>query len=756
MQLQIHRNYLVNLIDFGQDFYRFSLNELHRKDSSHETLSSASHPRLPYGEPDAGTGGFPPLRQPRKPHDLRHGRPSGGPCRRKGGCPIKALTHPSVYAGGSASPARSRGEAGYAQSCRLLDQHTRDMVTLAAQGRYDPVAGREVELNRLLQILLRRSKRNPVLLGDPGVGKTAVAEALAQRMARGLVPEQLRSCRLLALDLGSLVAGTKYRGEFEERIRDLLREAARAGNVILFLDELHTLLGSGSAEGAIDGANLLKPALARGELQMIGATTSDEYRKLTEKDPALERRFQPVRVPEPSPEGARAILRTLAPRYGLHHGLTFQPEALDAAVELSVRYLPDRRLPDKAIDLLDEAAALARMRTTESSRQLRALENRVRQAGRARDEAVDRQDYESAARYRDAETDFRQALEEERQRCLADRSPSPVTAGEIARVVSLWTGIPLEHLTRSERDQLLDLEVRLRRRVIGQDAAISAVARAVRRSRAGLKEPGRPAGAFLFLGPSGVGKTELCKGLAQALFGAEDALLRFDMSEFSQSHTASRLTGAPPGYVGHEDGGQLTEAVRRRPYAVVLFDELEKAHPDVWSLLLQIMEDGILTDAHGRRTDFRNTIIVMTSNAGGERLSAGISTGFAPPADAGDVVQGELRRMFRPEFLGRLDEIVVFHALSPEHMEDIARKLLGEFSRRLEKNGVAFLPSAGAVGLLARQGSDPRYGARPLRRLIRTKVEDPAAELLLREQVSAGGTLYLEADGDRLVLSPLA
>ena len=659
---------------------------------------------------------------------------------------------------GSGSP-RSRGEgisltAGV--STRLLDQHTRDMVTLASQGRYDPVAGRETELDRLLQILLRRSKNNPVLLGEPGVGKTAVAEALAQRMAQGLAPEALRHRRLLALDLGSLVAGTKYRGEFEERIRDLLREAARAGNVILFLDELHILLGSGSAEGAIDGANLLKPALARGELQMIGATTPDEYRKLTEKDPALERRFQPVQVPEPTPETARIILRTLAPRYGLHHGLTFQPDALDAAVRLSVRYLPDRRLPDKAIDLLDEAASLARMRTSESSRLLRALEGKVRRAGRARDEAIDRQDYESAARYRDAEADFRQDMEAERRRCLSVRSPTPVNAGDIARVVSLWTGIPLERLTRSERETLLDLESRLRRRVTGQDAAVSAVAQAVRRSRAGLKEPGRPAGAFLFLGPSGVGKTELCRALAQALFGGEDALLRFDMSEFSQAHTVSRLTGAPPGYVGHENGGQLTDAVRRRPYAVVLFDELEKAHPDVWGLLLQIMEDGVLTDSHGRRTDFRNTVIVMTSNTGGDRLSAGVSLGFAPPDDAAETsAREELRKVFRPEFLGRLDEIIVFHALDAAHMEIIARKLLEEFSLRLEESGVSFLPSAGAVDLLARKGLDPRYGARPLRRLIRTAVENPAADLLLREEVTAGGTLYLEADNDRLVLSAL-
>ena len=632
-----------------------------------------------------------------------------------------------------------------------MDQYSRDMLLDAAQGRYDPVSGREPELDRVIQILLRRSKNNPVLVGEPGVGKTAVAEALAQRMALGLVPEALREQRLLMLDLGALIAGTKYRGEFEDRMKKLLREVG--GNVILFLDELHTILGAGGAEGAIDGANLLKPALARGEIKLLGATTAEEYRRIVEKDPALERRFQPVRVEEPEPGQARAMLDVLLPRYSRHHGLLFRPEALDAAVSLSVRYLPDRRLPDKAIDLLDEAASRKRMDREARQEELRALEGRVLRAERDHAAALAECDRRQALRCRAAEADFRREWLARQQ---AGREPGAVTARDVAQVVSQWTGIPTASLTRSERETLLELETALRRRVTGQDAAVSAVARAVRRGRTGLKEPGRPVGAFLFLGPTGVGKTELCKALAQVLFGREDALLRFDMTEFSQAHTASRLTGAPPGYVGHEAGGQLTDAVRQRPWSVVLFDELEKAHPDVWGLLLQIMEDGVLTDSHGRKADFRNTILVMTSNLGGAGLSSGVSLGFSGgPGSDSAFLRRELREVFRPEFLGRLDEIVVFRPLERPHMEAIAKKLLSGVSSRLEESGVGFLPSARAISLLAEQGTDRRYGARPLRRLIRTQVEDPAAELLLREAVGPGGTLYLDAAEEGLVLSPL-
>ena len=664
----------------------------------------------------------------------------------------------SLGGSGGAYYSRSRSEQEYSSpasstSTRLLDQHTRDMVQLASRGHYDPVTGREEEIRRVIQILIRRSKNNPLLLGEPGVGKTAVAEGLAQRMAAGLVPDQLRSKRLLALDLPSVVAGTKYRGEFEERMKNILGEVHRAGNIILFLDELHTVIGAGSAEGAIDAANIIKPALARGQLHLIGATTQEEYRRVIRKDSALERRFQPIQIAEPTEPQALAILQSLAPRYGHHHGLTFAPDAMEAAVSLSVRYLADRRLPDKAIDLLDEAASQARMDLLEPPEDLLLLEERVHTAARERDQAIACHDYERAALCRDAEKGFQKEWEERLDQWQSSQSDPVVSGKEVAAVVSQWTGIPLAALTQQEKDRLLALEDHLAKEVSGQTQAVKAVAKAIRRSRAGLKEPGRPVGSFLFLGPTGVGKTELSKALARFLFGTEEALLRFDMTEFSEKHTSSRLTGSPPGYVGHEDGGQLTEAVRQRPYAVLLFDELEKAHPEVWGLLLQIMEDGILTDSQGKRTDFRNTVLIMTSNVGGEKLSAGTPLGFS----AGDgqrasdaALQRELRQVFRPEFLNRLDETIVFHPLGKTEMTAITRKLLDQLAGRLREKGVDLQVTDGAVDHLAKAGWDPRYGARPLRRLIRNQVENPAAELLLRGELGERSVLKVEEEAGRL------
>ena len=588
---------------------------------------------------------------------------------------------------------------------RLTDKYSRDLTRLASLGSLDPVIGREAEVERVLQILSRRSKNNPALIGEPGVGKTAIAEALALRLVSGNVPESLRGKRLLSLDVASMVAGTKYRGEFEERVNGILQEVARAGNVILFLDELHTIVGAGSAEGAVDAANILKPALGRGAFQVVGATTTEEYRKYIEKDAALERRFQPVLVKEPDRAAARAILEGLRPRYELHHRLTIADGALDAAIALSVRYLPDRFLPDKAIDLMDEAAARVKL---------------------------------------------------EPRPLLGRRM---VTAADVATACAQWTGIPLSSITRSESERLLALESELHRRVVGQDAAVSAVARAIRRSRVGLKEPGRPVGTFLFLGPTGVGKTELCKALAASLFGSEDALIRFDMSEYMEKHTVSRLVGAPPGYVGHEEGGQLTERVRRRPWSVVLFDEIEKAHPELWSVLLQVMEDGVLTDGLGRKTDFRNTVLVMTSNLGARHLAdKSPALGFTDGGAAGEtdrrraLVLEELKKTFSPEFLGRLDQVILFDRLTREENEAVTRRLLDGVGERLRALGLELDAPEEAVACLARAAEGGERGARPLRRAIREQVEDPAAQLLLEGAASAGDTLRLTADGERVAV----
>ena len=646
---------------------------------------------------------------------------------------------------------RPRAQGG---DTRLTDRFSRDLTRLAALGNLGPLVGREREVGRVIQILARRTKNNPALIGEPGVGKTAVAEGLALRMASGSVPEPLRGKRLLSLDLVSMVAGTKYRGEFEERVNQVLAEVRRAGNVILFLDELHNIVGAGSAEGAIDAANILKPALSRGEIQVVGATTLEEYRKYIEKDAALERRFQPVKVAEPTPEQAKAILRGLRRRYEEHHGLAISDGAIDAAVELSRRYLPDRYLPDKAIDLIDEGAARLRMEE-EVPVSLRALSDRAERAAREKAQAIAMQDFERAAMLRDAEADFRRELDRKQTR-QKGTSARELSREDVAAVLAQWTGIPLESITKGEAKRLLELEGELHRRVVGQEKAVSAVAAAIRRSRVGLKEPNRPIGVFLFLGPTGVGKTELCRALAAALFGSEDALIRFDMSEYMEKHAASRLVGSPPGYVGHEEGGQLTEQVRRRPWSVVLFDELEKAHDDMQNILLQVMEDGQLTDGQGRKADFRNTVVVMTSNVGARKIvSKSPPLGFAGGSSSDrrrEEVMAELKGRFKPEFLNRLDEVILFDRLERRDLERIALRMLGGVRERLSGLGGDLDARWEAVTLLADPGAETEQGARPIRRAVRRRVEEPAADLLLSEQLTAGDTLCLAVERVDLVL----
>ena len=642
---------------------------------------------------------------------------------------------------------------------KLTDRFSRDLTRMAITGRLDPVVGREQEVARVIQILSRRTKNNPALIGEPGVGKTAVAEALALRLAAGAVPEPLRDKRLLSLDLSAMVAGTKYRGEFEEKLKHVLQEVRRAGNIILFIDELHTIVGAGSAEGAIDAANILKPALSRGEIQVLGATTLDEYRRYIEKDSALERRFQPVTVREPSREETLAILRGLRGRYETHHHLTITDGALTAAVDLSIRYLPQRFLPDKAIDLVDEAASRARLSTRVLPEELQKLEERAVQTGRQLAEAIRKQDFEEAAMLRDAEGDFRRELEAGKRRWQAEHAPRAVGEEHIQAVLSQWTGVPVSDPTERDRQALATLEESLHRELLGQDEAARTVARAVRRGRLGLKDPRRPVGCFLLLGPSGVGKTQLCRALAAALFGSQDALLRFDMSEYMEGHSVSRLIGSPPGYVGHDEGGQLTERVRRNPWSVVLLDELEKAHRDVWSILLQVMEEGVLTDAQGRRTDFRNTVLVMTSNLGARHFRAQGRLGFLPEegtdrAEVERAVLAEARRTFAPEFLNRLDGTLIFHPLDGDSLAAITRQLLDQTGERLSALGVSLQVEEEAVRLLARAGGDRDYGARPLRRAIAAQVEDPAADLLLEGALCSGGTLRVVAEGDRIQVRP--
>ena len=659
---------------------------------------------------------------------------------------------PRAAAGGSTPLShREDGKKG-----KTLAEFTRDLTEAARQGKLDPVIGREKEIQRVIQILSRRTKNNPVLIGEPGVGKTAIAEGLAQRIAAADVPEELLDKRVLSLDLSGMVAGTKYRGEFEERIKKTIDEVKKAGNVILFIDELHTIVGAGSAEGAVDAANILKPALSRGEIRVVGATTLNEYRKYIEKDAALERRFQPVTVAEPTPETAIEILKGLRDKYEAHHKLTITDEAIESAVRLSVRYINDRFLPDKAIDLMDEAASRVRMDAESASPELKSLEEKIAALRKEKAEVLAAQDYEKAAQLRDIEQNYLEQADIERENWRKNLAVNRGIVGEedIAKVVAGWTGIPVTRLTEDESQRMLKLEEVLHKRVVGQDEAVTAVAKAIRRSRVGLKDPKRPIGSFLFLGPTGVGKTELCKALAEVMFGSENDMIRIDMSEYMEKHTVSRLVGSPPGYVGHEEGGQLTEKVRRKPYSVVLFDEIEKAHEDVWNILLQILEDGIVTDSQGRRVDFKNTIIVMTSNVGARNITAADKPlGFdGRETDADEkacfdrikqAVMDELRRTFKPEFLNRIDETIVFRQLTEEDIRRIAQRMLEITGKRMAQQGITLLADDEAVTALAKDGFDPQYGARPLRRAIQNEVEDAVAEQMLEGKLQSGDTAHI-------------
>lgn len=640
---------------------------------------------------------------------------------------------------------------------KTLDEFSTDLTALAREGKLDPVIGRSVEIGRVIQILSRRTKNNPVLIGEPGVGKTAVAEGLAQRIVAENVPETLVDYRVLSMDLGKMISGTKYRGDFEERITNYLDEAKAADDVILFIDELHTLIGAGSAEGSMDAANVFKPALSRGEIQVIGATTLNEYRKHIEKDTALERRFQPVQVNEPSREDAVEILFGLRERYEQHHNLKITDEAVEAAVELSTRYIQDRYLPDKAIDLIDEAGSRVRTNLLTTPPHLKELEENIQKLNSQKLEAVQNQDFEKAAKLRDEQGELRRVLKMH-QDAWAEKQADVVTPEDIASVVSVWTGIPVTMLTEAESERLMKLEETLHERVVGQDEAVKAVSKAIRRSRVGIKEPGHPIGSFLFLGPTGVGKTEVCRTLAKAMFQDEDAIIRMDMSEFMERHTVSKLIGSPPGYVGYDEGGQLTEKVRRKPYSIVLFDEVEKAHPDVWNALLQIMDDGRLTDAQGRTVDFKNTIIVMTSNIGARDILGKSSLGFAkftqstdtrPVEELREKIMGELKRTFQPEFLNRLDDIIVFHQLEKAHIRAIAGKMLQQLQQRSAQLGIQISIEDSAADLLAERGFDPLYGARPLRRTIQSSLEDAIAEKILEGSYTEGDRMIVTGvDGE--------
>lgn len=633
-----------------------------------------------------------------------------------------------------------------------LDSLARDLTAVARDGGLDPVIGRAKEIERVIQVLSRRTKNNPVLIGEPGVGKTAVVEGLAQRIINNEIPETLRNKRVMTLDMGTVVAGTKYRGEFEDRLKKIMDEIRQAGNIILFIDELHTLIGAGGAEGAIDASNILKPSLARGELQCIGATTLDEYRKYIEKDAALERRFQPIQVDEPSTEEAVQILFGLRDRYEAHHRVNITDEAIRQAVQLSDRYISDRFLPDKAIDLIDEAASKVRLQSYTIPPNLKELEQKLEEVRKEKDAAVQSQEFEKAASMRDKEQKLREELDRTKNEWQEKQgqTDSEVTPEDIASVVASWTGIPVVKLKEEETERLLKMEEILHKRVIGQEDAVKSISRAVRRARAGLKDPKRPIGSFIFLGPTGVGKTELARALAEALFGEEDAMIRIDMSEYMEKHSTSRLVGAPPGYVGFDEGGQLTEKVRRKPYSVILLDEIEKAHPEVFNILLQVLEDGRLTDSKGRTVDFRNTVIIMTSNVGADLIKKNTSLGFTTPDsskhydDMKDRVLSELKRSFRPEFLNRIDELIVFHSLDETHIAEIVMLMSEELRKRLNEQEIDFILTEDAKKFLAKEGFDPAFGARPLRRAIQRHIEDRLSEELLTGGIKKGDTVKID------------
>ncbi len=653
---------------------------------------------------------------------------------------------------GSPEMAGKDANASKSQNTPTLDELARDLTVIAKDGTLDPVIGRSAEITRVIEVLSRRTKNNPVLIGEPGVGKTAIVEGLAQAIINNEVPETLKGKRVMSLDMGTVVAGTKYRGEFEERLKKVMEEIHQAGNIILFIDELHTLIGAGGAEGAIDASNILKPALARGELQCIGATTLEEYRKYIEKDAALERRFQPVQVNQPNVEDAIEILKGLRDRYEAHHRIKISDEALVAAVKMSDRYISDRFLPDKAIDLIDEAGSKVRLRNYTTPPSLKELEAELEKVKNEKDAAVHSQEFEQAASLRDKQTQLEKKLEEtkkEWQKTQGSNNTS-VTEDDIANVVAQWTGIPIAKIAETESQKLLNLEEILHNRVIGQSDAVSSISKAVRRARAGLKDPKRPIGSFIFLGPTGVGKTELAKALAEAMFGEEDAMIRVDMSEFMEKHSVSRMVGSPPGYVGHDDGGQLTEKVRRKPYSVILFDEIEKAHPDVFNILLQVLDDGRLTDSKGRTVDFRNTVIIMTSNVGAQEIKDNKFVGFGGQTAAQDyetirkTMMDELKKQFRPEFLNRIDDIIVFHKLEKDHLKEIVTLMVEGLANRLKEQDIHISLTDAAKEKIADEGYDPEYGARPLARAIQKHIEDQLSEELLKGEELTGHHINID------------